>query len=203
MEQKKKGRTVGAVLLAILLVLAVVVNVVLTGPLYTVMNMYFGKGDAIIEENESSAGIDGNYYTSDYASAEELLSASEALAQRIEGEGIVLLKNDNSALPLSDGERAVSLFGRTSVDPIYTGAGSAATESSPVDYKTALEEDGFSVNPDLYDFYANHAISTTVNKVTMPTGMGDMPVEYTGRGFISSMGSAMFINDIIAFIIPY
>ena len=28
--------------------------------------------------------------------------------------------------------------------------------------------------------------------------MGDMPVEYTGRGFISSMGSAMFINDIIA-----
>ena len=69
MEQKKKGRTVGAVLLAILLVLAVVVNVVLTGPLYTVMNMYFGKGDAIIEENESSAGIDGNYYTSDYASA--------------------------------------------------------------------------------------------------------------------------------------
>ena len=46
--------------------------------------------------------------------------------------------------------------------------------------------------------YANHAISTTVNKVTMPTGMGDMPVEYTGRGFISSMGSAMFINDIIA-----
>ena len=198
MEQKKKGRTVGAVLLAILLVLAVVVNVVLTGPLYTVMNMYFGKGDAIIEENESSVGIDGNYYTSDYASAEELLSASEELAQRIEGEGIVLLKNDNSALPLSDGERAVSLFGRTSVDPIYTGAGSAATESSPVDYKTALEEDGFTVNPDLYDFYANHAISTTVNKVTMPTGMGDMPVEYTGRGFISSMGSAMFINDIIA-----
>ena len=105
MEQKKKGRTVGAVLLAILLVLAVVVNVVLTGPLYTVMNMYFGKGDAIIEDSESSANIDGNYYTSDYASAEELLSASEELAERIEGEGIVLLKNDNSALPLSDGER--------------------------------------------------------------------------------------------------
>lgn len=196
-KKKNGGIVVPAAVLAVILVLAIVVNVVLTGPLYTVMNMYFGKGDAVIEENEAT-GLSGEYYTSDYAGAEELLAASEDLAARIEGEGIVLLKNDNGALPLAENEKAVSLFGRTSVDPIYTGAGSAATESTPVDYKTAFEEAGFTVNPDLYSFYAEHPISTEVNKVTMPTGMGDMPVEYTGRGFISSMGSAMFINDIIA-----
>ena len=196
-KKKNGGILLPAAVLAVILVLAIVVNVVLTGPLYTVMNMYFGKGEAIIEES-GAEGVSGTYYTSDYSSPEELLAASEELAARIEGEGIVLLKNDNGALPLTESEKAVSLFGRTSVDPIYTGAGSAATESTPVDYKTALEQSGFTVNPELYDFYAQHAISTQVNKVTMPTGMGDMPVEYTGRGFISAMGSAMFINDIIA-----
>ncbi|MBQ3774209.1 MAG: glycoside hydrolase family 3 C-terminal domain-containing protein, partial [Pseudobutyrivibrio sp.] len=89
-------------------------------------------------------------------------------------------------------------FGRTSVDPVYTGAGSAATESTPVDYKTAFESNGFNVNESLYDFYANHEITTTPIKTKMQTGMGEMDVEYTGRGFISSMGTAMFTGDIIA-----
>ena len=64
--------------------------------------------------------------------------------------------------------------------------------------KTALENEGFSINPTLYDFYANHKISTETVDVTMQTGMGPMPASYTGRGFISAMGTAMFINDIIA-----
>lgn len=198
MKQKAKGNrstVILTVVLALVLVLALVVNIVLTGPLYTVMNMYFGKGDVIISE-ESDAN--STYYTSQYSSAEEMLEASQTLAAEIEGEGIVLLKNDDDALPLSSEETNVSLFGRTSVDPIYTGAGSAATESSPVDYKTALEENGFSVNEELYDFYANHELSTEVIQTTMMTGYGEMSVEYTGRGFISSMGAATFVNDIIA-----
>ena len=194
----KKSSKLPAVLLALLLAVTLVVNVVLSVPLYTVMNMYFGKGDAIVEENENSANLNSNYYTSAYQSPEEMEAAAQDLAAEVESEGVVLLKNDNAALPLTDDETSVSLFGRTSVDPIYTGAGSAATESSPVDYKAAFEEAGFSVNPTLYDFYANHSISTTKVDVTMQTGMGPMPASYTGRGFLSSMGTAMFINDIIA-----
>lgn len=194
---KSKGSKALAVIMAVVLVLAVVVNIVLTGPLYTVMNMYFGKGEAIITPG-SNTGLNSSYYTPRYATAEELLAASQELAQQVESEGIVLLRNENDALPLAEGERAVSLFGRTSVDPVYTGAGSAATESSPIDYKTALEEQGFSINSALYDFYANHAMTTEVHKVTMPTGMGPMEAQYAGRGFISAMGSAMFVDDIIA-----
>ena len=194
----KKSSKLPAVLLALLLAVTIVVNAVLSVPLYTVMNMYFGKGDAIVEENENSANLNSAYYTSAYQSPEEMEAAAQDLAAEVESEGVVLLKNDNAALPLTDEETSVSLFGRTSVDPIYTGAGSAATESSPVDYKTAFEEAGFSVNPTLYDFYANHSISTTKVDVTMQTGMGPMPASYTGRGFLSSMGTAMFINDIIA-----
>ncbi len=197
MESKKNTR-IWAVIAAIVSILAVVVTCVLTGPLYTVMNMYFGKGDAVVKKNPEAANLDPEYYKPAHADADSLTAAGIELAERVEAEGIVLLKNENKALPLSDSEKNVSLFGRTSVDPIYTGAGSAATESSPVDYKTAFENEGFKLNTNLYNFYAQHKISTEVIRTKMMTGMGEMDVEYTGRGFISSMGTALFTGDIIA-----
>ena len=194
----KRFTRIWTAVIAIVAVLAIVATFVLTGPLYTVMNMYFGKGDVVVTKNPEAENLDSEYYKAEHADAESLLAASQELAERVEGEGIVLLKNENGTLPLSSSETNVSMFGRTSVDPIYTGAGSAATESKPVDYKTAMESNGFSINNDLYNFYANHEISTKSIKVSMQTGMGPMDVEYTGRGFISSMGAAMFTGDIIA-----
>ena len=194
----KKTRTIWTVVVAVVAILAVVVTTVLLGPLKTVMNMYFGKGDVVVTKKAGTENLDADYYKSDAQDAESLLAASQELAERIEGEGIVLLKNENNTLPLSSSEKNVSLFGRTSVDPIYTGAGSAATESKPVDYKTAFENEGFSLNKELFDFYANHKISTETIKVSMQTGMGPMDVEYKGRGFISAMGTALFTGDIIA-----
>ncbi|SFI35318.1 beta-glucosidase [Pseudobutyrivibrio sp. OR37] len=194
----KKFTRLWTIIIAVVTVLAIVVSIVLTGPLYTVMNMYFGKGEAVIKQNELASSLDGDYYKLEHEDEDSLLSASAKKAEQVEEEGIVLLKNDNQVLPLTSEETNVSLFGRTSVDPVYTGAGSAATESSPVDYKTAFEANGFKVNESLYDFYANHEITTTPVKTKMQTGMGEMDVEYTGRGFISSMGTAMFTGDIIA-----
>lgn len=194
----KKFTRLWTIIIAVVTVLAIVVSIVLTGPLYTVMNMYFGKGDAVIKQNEFASSLDGDYYKLEHQDADSLLSASAKKAEQVEEEGIVLLKNDNQVLPLTSEETNVSLFGRTSVDPVYTGAGSAATESTPVDYKAAFEANGFNVNESLYDFYANHEITTTPIKTKMQTGMGEMDVEYTGRGFISSMGTAMFTGDIIA-----
>ena len=194
----KKFTRLWTIIIAVVTVLAIVVSIVLTGPLYTVMNMYFGKGDAVIKQNKLASSLDGDYYKIEHQDADSLLSASAQKAEQVEEEGIVLLKNDNQVLPLTSEETNVSLFGRTSVDPVYTGAGSAATESTPVDYKAAFEANGFNVNESLYDFYANHEITTTPIKTKMQTGMGEMDVEYTGRGFISSMGTAMFTGDIIA-----
>ena len=197
MESKKFTR-IWSVVFAVVAILAIVVTTVLTGPLKTVMNMYFGKGDVVVTKKAGTENLDTDYYKSDLTDAESLLAESQKIAEKIETEGIVLLKNENNTLPLSDTEKNVSLFGRTSYDPVYTGAGSASTESSPIDYKTAFEEEGFIVNNDLYDFYAGHKISTETIKTTMQTGMGPMDVEYTGRGFISSMGTALFTGDIIA-----
>ncbi len=58
----------------------------------------------------------------------EILSVADAteqslrMAEALESEGIVLLRNENGALPLAKGTK-VNLFGYGSVDPIYGGTG--------------------------------------------------------------------------------
>lgn len=76
-------------------------------------------------------------YPSCYSSVATLKAAGLNMAQEAEEEGIVLLKNVGPVLPLRQGTR-VSLFGVTSIDPVYGGTGSGAveTDSAPdyVDY---------------------------------------------------------------------
>lgn len=77
-----------------------------------------------------------------------------ALAEEVEGEGIVLLKNENNALPLAKGEK-VSTFLTGSVMFNYATSGSSAADTSEyTDLKTALESVGLQVNPTLWDFYS-------------------------------------------------
>lgn len=102
----------------------------------------------------SSGGADPKYFVSDYPSDTALADASSALCLEIEREGMVLLKNDNDALPLPSGAK-VSLLSQNSVDLVYGGAGAGSVDTSTAaDLKTALEASGFSVNPVLWDFYA-------------------------------------------------
>ena len=80
--EKKKNSKLPAILLSLLLVVTLVVNVVLSVPLYTVMNMYFGKGKPIVQENENSANLTSAYYTSAYGSPAEMEEAAKKLAVR-------------------------------------------------------------------------------------------------------------------------
>ena len=67
----------------------------------------------------------------------EILSVAEAteqslaMAEKLENEGIVLLRNENSALPLKSGTK-VNLFGYASIDPIYGGTGSGSSIPPPM-----------------------------------------------------------------------
>lgn len=86
---------------------------------------------------------------------DRLTKDAEEACIEMEGEGMVLLKNENSALPLFK-EDKVSLFGQGSALFNYSSSGSSA--SSTVGYanlKTALESVDLSVNGDLWDFYIN------------------------------------------------
>ena len=106
----KKFTRIWTVIIALVAVLAIVATVVLTGPLYTVMNMYFGKGDVVVKTNPEAANLDADYYKAEHADAESLLAASQELAEKVEAEGIVLLKNENQTLPLTASETNVSMF---------------------------------------------------------------------------------------------
>ena len=99
---------------------------------------------------------DTDYFKTNYTNLGDLITDGVSLAERIEAEGAVLLKNDNNCLPLNTKtEGKVSVFGVASVDPAYGGEGSAAAANplDPVDVKEGLEGAGFTVNTALYNFY--------------------------------------------------
>lgn len=85
------------------------------------------------------------YFESRFSSIQELKAAGEAKVREVEGEGIVLLKNENGALPLPEGGK-VALIGVTAVDPVYGGTGSGAVDANGApDYYDVLTGAGYDV----------------------------------------------------------
>ena len=71
--------------------------------------------------------------------------AHHALARRAAAQSIVLLKNENSLLPLAKGEK-VAVIGDFAQTPRYQGAGSSAVNSIKVDsFLDCLAESGLSI----------------------------------------------------------
>ena len=102
-------------------------------------------GAAVPAAAEESAESYPRYYQSVYDSVAELKADSERLVREVEGEGIVLLKNENNALPLPKGAD-VSLIGVTAVDPVYGGTGSGSVDvTAAPNYLDVLQEAGFNV----------------------------------------------------------
>lgn len=185
----KKFKKIWSSILAMILIITVVINFVMLQYFSVVLDMYFGKGNQKVEKAAGSENWDSEYYKSDYDSDEEIIEAAAKLSQQIEGEGIVLLKNNNKTLPLmhdnkkisNDNISNISLFGRTTVDPIYSGIGSGEVGTDCIDFNEAFEKKGFEINNTLYEFYAKHEKSTKSFKETV----GGKEATYTGRGFIS------------------
>lgn len=93
----------------------------------------------------------------DYSSYAETLRAGEELNLELMSEGAVLLKNDNSALPLSSKELNVTVFGLSSVHLVYGGSGSGAGTVTDLmehtDLYDGLELAGFKTNKAVKQFY--------------------------------------------------
>lgn len=123
--------------LAMLLAVAVVVNLICFGPLNSMISLATGGGDI---KAETSA-------------------AANKLCTEIAEEGIVLLKNDGGALPLAT--KKVNVFGWSSTNPVYggTGSGSMSDAYPTVSLLEGLSQAGIEVNSDLTDFYTNYRSS--------------------------------------------
>ena len=104
---------------------------------------------ALGQKNYTEGGEQGpQYFETDYSDPEELARDSSELGVRIQQEGIVLLRNENGALPLSKGA-SVSVFGKGAVDPVYSRPDAA---ESSVSLKEALEQEKIRVNDKLWNF---------------------------------------------------
>lgn len=106
------------------------------------------------------------YYESAYSSLADLKAAGEAKVREVEGEGIVLLKNDNRVLPLAAGSR-VSLVGVTVLDPVYGGTGSGAVDATgAANYYDVMTGAGFDViDKDLLDYYVEKEAKRNAHEI--------------------------------------
>ena len=95
--------------------------------------------------------------TADYSSYEETLRAGEELNEELQGEGSVLLKNENDALPLRSSENKITLFGIASSNLQTGGSGSGAgtitDDMNEYDLYDSLTAAGFKVNQAVKGFY--------------------------------------------------
>ncbi len=151
--QKAKRKTVQpwkavSIVLAVLLVVALPVNIVLRVFDNTVA-AFVGGTFWELEHSDPHA----EYFRGDFETVEEMIQYGLDLCRRVEAEGAALLRNENGALPLEDGAK-VSCFSTSSVNLVYGGTGSGNIDASTADtLRTALEKSGASVNDTLWSFY--------------------------------------------------
>lgn len=113
------------------------------------------------------------YFESKFTSIADLKAAGLAKVQEVEAEGIVLLKNDGNTLPLAAGSE-VSLFGITTIDPVYGGTGSGAVDAAGApNYVDVFGKSGLTVkNTDLLDYYAEQKADENLGRNNYAIGEG-------------------------------
>ena len=116
---------------------------------FTICSVIGGSERYLVSGNPD----DYQYYTSEYSSKGEVLSAAYQLNEEICEEGFVLLKNEDSALPLQDNAK-VTVFGKNSVDIVLGGSGSnAGSSSGATTLYESLEAANISYNPVVKAYY--------------------------------------------------
>ena len=134
MSKDKRFLIRGEAAIAMVLAVAVCVNMICFGPMATLIGLATGNGTLSDETNEEAAEV-----------AEEIME-----------DGIVLLKNE-SLLPLNETKK-LNIFGWESINPAYGGAGSGGINDlyDIVSLNQGFENAGFSINQELVDFYNNY-----------------------------------------------
>lgn len=158
----KKFKAIWISIMSVVLVLTLVVNI-LMNIFSGYVDLYLGKGDIVITKTEGTEDWDSEYNKMDYASAEEVAAKANDFCATIEGEGIVLMKN-NGTLPLTtsaDSKAKVTILGRDAADPVYGGSGSGSVKlDTVVDFKTGLENANFEINNTVYDILSGYSSFT-------------------------------------------
>ena len=172
MKQEKKRKSAvkrWAVVCVPVLALLLAVNFLACNVFFDLLNIVMPGGGMRAQYDPEIGAV----YPSDYGSKEEALQHANELNVRLCEEGIVLLKNDNGALPLKTPESdnavgarpKISVFGKNSVNIAYGGSGSGGADTAAaVGLYAALEAAGYDCNPVLKAFYEDDGKSGPARK---------------------------------------
>lgn len=109
------------------------------------------------------------------------LKAHAEVTRQASSEGMVLLKNDSSSLPLGTGIKNIAAFGNTSYEIITGGTGSGkVNEAYSVSLIEGLQNSGYKLNEDLHSLYANYLKLTKAGRPPvrgLMAMMGSKPIE--------------------------
>ena len=120
--------------------------------LYQTLNSTVLGGERrVLKEGDASKY---QYYTADYENKKEVYDAANAFNDEISEEGIVLFKNENSALPVAK-ESRITVFGKNSADIVKGGSGSNANAGGDVvkSIYDSLDAANVVYNPEMKKFY--------------------------------------------------
>lgn len=119
----------------------------------TSVDAFVGTRSQQTVTEESGDGEDAWTYKSKFKTAKEAYEGFQELAIRTSQETYALLKNENSALPLSNTAK-ITLFGIRSYAPVYgNNGGSVPDGKSTVEIFDAFSERGFEINPSMLETY--------------------------------------------------
>ncbi len=135
MKKPERGLTRRFSWIAFLLAAVLLINMICVGPMESLLTLVSGKG-TISEESSVTAN---------------------GLCEELAEEGIVLLQNDEGALPVAP-DTKLNVFGWASVSPVYGGTGSGGLSATipKTDLLTGLQNAGLTVNQDLVQFYTDY-----------------------------------------------
>ena len=128
------------------------------------VNQILGTSSYEIVQNEGAEETDTRYFKQKTSSIDEFMQQKLDIIEQVTDEGTVLLKNEKSALPLAAGAR-VTLFGRASYNSVYGGdsgnaqIGNLGNQNINKTFRYGLEEAGFAVNDEMWNFYAQRNIA--------------------------------------------
>lgn len=138
---KKKRRLVRSEsVIAFFMVVILIVNLIMTGPLKNLASSSFAQLGSLTEAT---------------------IANSMSTIDNVASEGFVLAKNEENALPLENDN--VNVFGWAATNPLFGGTGSGAIDTSTsIGILESLENAGYNLNQDLLDLYTKYRIDRPV-----------------------------------------
>lgn len=131
----RAGLIRGQSIIAFLLAVVVIVNSILLNPMRDLINAATAETGVL---------------------SEETVINSKATVEEVAGEGIIMTRNNESALPLEQGMN-LNVFGWASTNPVYGGTGSGTVDpTTAVSLLGGLTNAGFHLNTELSDFYTGY-----------------------------------------------